>query len=58
MVMDITRLLLDIGIGVAAFRLAWSVDRTQKAMLLIQTEQTKILGELKHRVEKLEERTF
>lgn len=48
------KLVIDIGIGLAAFRLAWSVDRTQKEMLKIQAQQANILTELSRRVESLE----
>lgn len=42
------------GLAISAFKLAWSVDRTQKEMLKIQAQQTLILQELTHRVDKLE----
>ena len=54
--MDVISLLLDVAIGAAAFRLAWSVDRTQKEMLKIQAQQAQILTELTSRVEKLEDK--
>lgn len=52
--MEILSLVLDIGLGLCAFKLAWSVDRTQKDMLKIQAQQAAILQELLVRVEKLE----
>lgn len=52
--MDLIKLILDIGVGLCAFKLAWSVDRTQKEMLKIQAQQATILAELSHRVERLE----
>lgn len=54
--MDILKILLDIGLGLAAFRLAWSVDRTQKEMLKVQTQQALILTELTSRVSSLEQK--
>jgi hypothetical protein len=61
--MDLISLALDIGLGLCAFRLAWSVDRTQKEMLKTQVEmaktqaqQTEILQELILRVNRLETR--
>lgn len=51
--MDLS-LIVDICIGLAAFRLAWSVDRTQKEMLKIQAQQALILQELTTRIEKVE----
>ncbi len=54
--MELISLLLDVALGAAAFRLAWSVDRTQKSMLEIQGKQTLILQELTIRIEKLEEK--
>lgn len=50
----IVGLLLDIALGAAAFRLAWSVDRSQKQMVQVQLKQTEILRELTTRVERLE----
>jgi hypothetical protein len=52
--MDLLKIALDIGLGLAAFRLAWSVDRTQKEMLKVQTQQAQILMELVARVTSLE----
>lgn len=52
--MDLISLLVDVGIGIAAFKLAWSVDRTQKQMLLVQAQQAEILRELTSRIEKVE----
>lgn len=52
--MDLFNTLIDIGLGLAAFKLAWSVDRTQKEMLKIQAQQATILTELSRRVESLE----
>ncbi len=52
--MDLISLLLDVALGAAAFRLAWSVDRTQKKMLEIQAQQAQILANLTIRVEHLE----
>lgn len=48
-------LILDIALGAAAFRLAWSVDKSQKAMVAIMNQQAEILRELTQRVERLEE---
>lgn len=49
------------GLALAAFKLSWSVDRTQKEMLKTQVQlastqakQTVLLQELLFRVEKLE----
>lgn len=52
--MDLLKILLDIGLGLAAFRLAWSVDRTQKDMLKVQVQQAQILTELGARLSSLE----
>lgn len=52
--MDLLKIILDIGLGLAAFRLAWSVDRTQKDMLKVQIQQAQILSELSVRVGHLE----
>lgn len=49
-------LLMDIALGAAAFRLAWSVDRSQKSMVKVIEQQATILSELTGRVEKLEDR--
>ena len=46
--------ILDIALGAAAFRLAWSVDKSQKAMVRVQHQQAEILRELTTRVEALE----
>ena len=54
--MDIITLVVDVCIGLAAFRLAWSVDRTQKDMLKIQAQQALILQELTSRIEKVEDK--
>lgn len=54
--MDTLKLLIDIGLGLAAFKLAWSVDRTQKSMLVVQTQQAQILVELTQRVTSLEQK--
>lgn len=53
--MDLS-LIIDICLGAAAFKLAWSVDRTQKAMLVVQERQTVILEELTRRIEVVEKR--
>jgi hypothetical protein len=53
---DIFAIILDIALGAAAFKLAWSVDRSQKSMLKVQTQQAEILRELTTRVERLEGR--
>jgi hypothetical protein len=47
-------IILDIALGAAAFRLAWSVDKSQKAMVGIMDQQAAILKELTERVERLE----
>lgn len=47
-------LLMDIALGAAAFKLAWSVDRTQKKMLEVQAQQANILQQLSDRVSKVE----
>lgn len=54
--MELIDLLINGVLGVAAFRLAWSVDRTQKEMLKIQAQQAQILVELTSRVERLEDK--
>lgn len=51
---EIFGMILDIALGAAAFRLAWSVDQSQKAMVKVQTQQADILRELTSRVERLE----
>lgn len=54
--MDAFNFLADIAVGLAAFKLAWSVDRTQKGMLLVQEQQSKILQEFGERLAKIEEK--
>lgn len=54
--MELINLLINGCLGVAAFRLAWSVDRTQKEMLKIQAQQAVILAELTGRIERLEDK--
>lgn len=49
MISQIFPVIMDLALGAAAFKLAWSVDRSQKAM-------AELLKELTHRVTKLEER--
>jgi transposase len=46
--------ILDIALGAAAFRLAWSVDKSQRALVKVQNQQAEILRELVTRVEHLE----
>lgn len=46
---QLSSIVIDICLGAAAFKLAWSVDKTQKT-------QTQILRELVTRVERLEEK--
>lgn len=53
---EIIGIVLDICLGAAAFRLAWSVDKSQKAMLKVQEQQANILQELTTRVERLEDK--
>lgn len=52
--MELISLLLDVAIGAAAFKLAWSVDRTQKKMLVIQAQQATMIQEILRRVDALE----
>lgn len=52
--MNLFSIIMDIGLGIAAFKLAWSVDRTQKEMLKVQSQQALILQELTARVARLE----
>lgn len=54
--MDLIKIILDIGLGLAAFRLAWSVDRTQKKMLEVQTQQAMLIQEILVRVANLEDK--
>ena len=54
--MDLLKLVLDIGIGLCAFKLAWSVDRTQKDMLKIQSQQAMMLQDILVRIARLEEK--
>lgn len=51
---QIFSLIVDIALGAAAFKLAWSVDKSQKAMVEVQRQQADILRELTTRVERLE----
>lgn len=51
---ELVGLILDIALGAAAFRLAWSVDKSQKAMVKVINQQAEILKELTTRVERLE----
>ena len=54
--MDIYQFIVGGGLALAAIKLAWSVDRTQKEMLKIQAQQALILQELSERVAKLEQK--
>lgn len=49
--------IMDLALGAAAFKLAWSVDRAQKQMVQVQKQQAEILLELTHRVERLESKS-
>ena len=51
---ELMGIIMDIALGAAAFRLAWSVDKSQKAMVKVQYQQAEILRELTTRVEALE----
>lgn len=52
--MDTIKMVFDIGLGLAAFRIAWSVDRTQKGILEVQAQQATILTQLTQRITELE----
>lgn len=54
--MDILSAILDLALGAAAFRLAWSVDRSQKTLAAAHQIMAKLLEELTQRVERLEEK--
>lgn len=47
--MEVIAVVLDVALGAAAFKLAWSVDRSQRTM-------AQLLAELTKRVEILEEK--